>query len=51
MNPDHATEAGLMLAAYIILWWYHWITKPFGNVTAYDARHASELLLVEADHR
>lgn len=46
---DIGSWAGLMLAAYIILWWYQWITKPFGNVNSYDVRHASEVLLVEAD--
>lgn len=48
---DVGSWAGLMLASYIILWWYMWITKPFGNVDAYDVRHASDILLIEADGR
>lgn len=46
---DIGSWAALMLAAYIILWWYQWLTKPFGNVTSYDVRHAAEILLTEAD--
>ena len=30
---DIGSWAGLMLAAYIILWWYQWLAKPFGGKT------------------
>lgn len=38
-----------MLACYILLWWYQWVFAPFGNIDSYDARHASDVLLVQAD--
>jgi hypothetical protein len=46
---DIGSWAGLMLAAYIILWWYQWLAKPFGKINSHDARHASEILLKRSD--
>ena len=48
---DVGSWAGLMLASYILLWWYQWVFKPFGNIDSYDARHASEVLLTTGDEQ
>ena len=34
---DVGSWAGLMLASYILLWWYQWVFKPFGNIDSYDS--------------
>lgn len=46
---DIGSWAGLMLAAYIILWWYQWLAAPFGNINSHDARHASDIVLKRSD--